>query len=188
MDMFYLKGDASNLAAFLNYMKSDNEKHYDRIVKTIQLVVPYFKDFVLRPNPFNKSTIMLEWQDKNSDMIFNANDFSDGSLRFICLATLLLQPELPSLILLDEPELGLHPSAITLLGSLIRKASKKAQIIISTQSVNLVNEFEPQNILIVENKGGSSTFTRLDEGSLDSWLKLYSIGELWEQNVLGGKP
>jgi len=187
-DVDYLRGDASNLAAFFYHMKLVNEKHYNRIVKTVELVVPYFKDFVLRPNPFNKSTIMLEWQDKNSDVIFNANDLSDGSLRFICLATLLLQPELPPLILLDEPELGLHPSAITLLGSLIRKASKKAQIIISTQSVNLVNEFEPKNILVVENRGGSSTFTRLDEGSLDSWLKLYSIGELWEQNVLGGKP
>lgn len=187
-DMYHLRGDASNLAAFLYYMKLVNEKHYDRIVKTLQLVVPYFKDFVLRNNPLNKSTIMLEWQDKNSDMIFNANDLSDGSLRFICLATLLLQPELPSLILLDEPELGLHPSAITLLGSLIRKASKRAQIIISTQSVNLVNEFEPQNIIIVENKNSHSTFNRLDQSNLNSWLEKYSIGELWEQNVLGGKP
>jgi predicted ATPase len=187
-DMFYLKGDASNLAAFLDFMKSDSVKHYERIVKTVQLVVPYFKDFVLRPNPHNKATIMLEWQDKNSEMVFNANDLSDGSLRFICLATLLLQPELPSLILLDEPELGLHPSAITLLGSLIRKASKKSQIIISTQSVNLVNEFEPQNIIVVENTEGQSVFNRLDKNNLDSWLEKYSIGQLWEQNVLGGRP
>ena len=187
-DMYYLRGDASNLAAFLNHMQKSNEKHYDRIVKTVQLVVPYFKDFVLRPGALNKNAIMLEWQDKNSDMIFNANDLSDGSLRFICLATLLLQPSLPSLILLDEPELGLHPSAITLLGSLIRKTSKKVQIIISTQSVNLVNEFEPQNILVVENKNSNSTFRRLDQESLNTWLEEYSIGELWEQNILGGKP
>lgn len=187
-DMFYLKGDASNLAAFLSYMKTDNVKHYERIVKTVQLVVPYFKDFVLRPNPFNKTTMMLEWQDKNSEMVFNANDLSDGSLRFICLATLLLQPTPPSLILLDEPELGLHPSAIKLLGSLIRKVSKKSQIIISTQSVNLVNEFEPQDIVVVENKDGNSKFNRLDHANLNSWLEKYSIGELWEQNVLGGKP
>jgi len=187
-DMFYLREDASNLAAFLSDMKQNNEQHYYRIVKTIQLIVPYFKDFVLRPNPFNKSTVMLEWQHKNSDMIFNGNNLSDGSLRFICLATLLLQPELPSLILLDEPELGLHPSAIILLGSLIRKASKRAQVIISTQSVNLVDEFEPENIIVVENNDKGSEFIRLSNNKLDSWLKKYTIGELWEQNVLGGKP
>lgn len=187
-DMFFLRENASNLAPFLNFMKTDNEKHYERLVKTIRLVVPYFKDFVFRPNPYNKLTIMLEWQDKNSEMIFNANDLSDGSLRFICLATLLLQPSLPSLILLDEPELGLHPSAITLLGSLIRKASVRSQVIISTQSVNLVNEFEPEDIIVVENKEASSTFKRLDNKNLDSWLEQYTIGELWEQNVLGGKP
>jgi predicted ATPase len=188
LDSDYLKGDASNLAAFLYSMKNNNQKHYDRIVDTIQLIVPYFKDFVFRTNPVNSGSIFLEWQDKNSDMVFNANDLSDGSLRFICLATLLLQPILPSLILLDEPELGLHPSAITMLGALIKKASIKSQVIISTQSVNLVNEFEPKDIIVVENKDGQSSFNRLDNENLDSWLENYSIGELWEQNVLGGKP
>lgn len=188
LDSDYLKGDASNLASFLYSMKNNNQKHYDRIVDTIQLIVPYFKDFVFRTNPVNSGSIFLEWQDKNSDMVFNANDLSDGSLRFICLATLLLQPILPSLILLDEPELGLHPSAITMLGALIKKASIRSQVIISTQSVNLVNEFEPKDIIVVENKNGQSSFTRLDNENLDSWLENYSIGELWEQNVLGGKP
>ncbi len=187
-DTYYLRGDASNLAAFLANMKLFNEKHYDRIVKTIQLVVPYFKDFVLRSSRDKGSTIMLEWQDKNSDMIFNGNDLSDGSLRFICLATLLLQPYLPGLILLDEPELGLHPAAISLLGSLIRKVSDKSQVIISTQSVNLVNEFNPGDVIVVEHKDGNSTFIRLDKINLDSWLEKYTLGELWEQNVLGGRP
>jgi len=187
-DIYYLRGDASNLAAFLAHMKLVDGKHYDRIVKTVQLIVPYFKDFVLRSGSGKSSTIMLEWQDKNSDMIFNANDLSDGSLRFICLATLLQQPFLPNLILLDEPELGLHPAAITLLGSLIRKASARSQVIISTQSVSLVNEFSPDDIIVVEHKDSSSTFRRLNKINLDSWLEKYTIGELWQQNVLGGRP
>lgn len=187
-DTIYLKENASNLAAFLSYMKMTSEPHYQRIVEIIRLIVPYFKDFVFRPNPFNVSTIRLEWQDCNSDMTFNANDLSDGSLRFICLATLLLQPNIPGLILLDEPELGLHPSAINLLGSLIRKASIRSQLIISTQSVSLVNEFKPENILVVENAGGSSSFKRLSADSYISWLENYTLGEIWEQNIFGGKP
>lgn len=109
-------------------------------------------------------------------------------MRFICLATALLQPEPPATIIIDEPELGLHPYAITLLGSLIRSASKKIQVIISTQSVALVNEFAIEDLIVVETENGATVFKKLQPEDFQVWLEEYSTGELWEKNVLGGRP
>lgn len=187
-DNHFLFDDASNLAAYLYLLKERATVFYDRIVKTIQLVIPFFKDFVLRPNPLNPDTIRLEWQDRFSDKVFNASSLSDGSLRFICMATLLLQPQLPKLIILDEPELGLHPTAISLLAGLLKKASHRSQVIVSTQSVNLVNEFEPENIIVVDRDQGASIFNTLEADKLEEWLNNYSLGDIWEKNVIGGMP
>ncbi len=187
-DNRFLNEDASNLAAFLYLMKIENLKHYERIVSTIQLVVPMFKNFELRPDPLNKETIRLEWSDKNSEYIFGASALSDGSLRFMCMATLLLQPNLPSLILIDEPELGLHPAAIQILAGLLQKCSKRTQLIISTQSSALISEFSANDIIVVENKAGKSEFNRLDASNLSEWLTDYTLGEIWEKNIVGGRP
>jgi len=183
-----LRTDASNLAAFLYLLKQKHPDSYRRIVSTIRLAAPFFDDFRLRPSPFNEQKILLEWSEKNSDAYFNAHALSDGTLRFICLATLLLQPELPSLIIIDEPELGLHPYANQLLAGLVRSASQKAQVILSTQSVTLVNQFAPEELIVVDRKEGASEFRRLSPQELESWLESYSLGELWEKNVLGGRP
>jgi len=187
-DIHYLLEDASNLAAYLFILKETQAEYYERIVKTIQLVIPFFKDFVLKPNPLNENTIRLEWQDIYSDKTFTAHELSDGSLRFICMATLLLQKELPQLILLDEPELGLHPTAITILAGLLKKASKRTQVIVSTQSVSLVNEFDAEDIIVVEREKNATVFKRLDTKKLESWLNDYSLGDLWDKNVIGGNP
>lgn len=187
-DTGFLFEDASNLATFLYIMQKGHSDFYDRIVKTIQLVIPFFRNFVLRPNALNSETIRLEWQDKYSDKIFTASSLSDGSLRFICMATLLLQPELPKLIILDEPELGLHPTAISILAGLLKKASVRSQVLISTQSVNLVNEFEPENVIVVDREEGASVFKKLDSQKLEEWLNNYSLGDIWEKNVIGGMP
>jgi predicted ATPase len=187
-DTEYLFEDASNLAAFLWNMQEEHPKHYDRIVKTVQLVIPFFKDFYFRAIGEKKDKVLLEWKDKYADMPFSADDLSDGSLRFICLATLLLQPELPSLILLDEPELGLHPTAVSRLTGLLRKAAARTQVIVSTQSVSLINELEPEDIIVVDRNGGESTFAHLDAEKLAYWLAEYSMGEIWEKNIIGGRP
>lgn len=187
-DVDYLREDASNLAAFLMQLQKSDPRHYRRIVKIVQQVIPFFRDFYLRPVPDSPDYILLEWTDQYSDTIFSADDLSDGSLRFICLATLLLQPELPKLILLDEPELGLHPSAMAILAGLLRSASQRAQIIIATQSDRLVNEFQPEDIIVVEREKQASVFKRLDADALAGWLEEYRLGELWNQNVFGGRP
>lgn len=187
-DNLYLREDAANLAAFLYLMQVKHPRHFRRIEKTIQLVVPMFREFLLRPDPFNEKSIRLEWLSKDSDYIFDAAALSDGSLRFMCLCTLLLQPERPELILLDEPELGLHPLAIQILAGLLRKASHFSQLIISTQSVELISGFEPKDIVVVEHEDGRTTFTRPDAERLKTWLEEYSLGELWEKNIIGGRP
>jgi predicted ATPase len=187
-DNAILRSDASNLGAFLYLLQEKHRDYYDRIVKTIRLVGPFFDDFVLRPSPFNQNKIQLEWRQKGSDAYFNANSLSDGTLRFICLATLLLQPTLPSTILIDEPELGLHPYAINLLASMLHSAATKTQVIVSTQSVPLVNQFAPGDIIVVDREEGQSVFRQLESQEMESWLEEYGLGDLWEKNIIGGRP
>lgn len=187
-DNKFLFEDASNIAPFLYLLRKKQEKYYERIVKTIQLVIPFFNDFVLEPNPHKPETIRLEWNDIYSDKTFTANDLSDGSIRFICMATLLLQKELPYMLLLDEPELGLHPTAITILSGLLKKASKRAQVVVSTQSVSLVNEFDPEDIIVVEKENKETVFKRLESNKLNAWLDEYLLGDLWDKNIIGGRP
>lgn len=183
-----LRPDGSNLAAFLYLVKIKYPDHYQNIVDGVRLVAPFFDDFILEPASLNPEEIRLEWKERGSDGYFNAFALSDGTLRFICLATLLLQPSLPSIVLLDEPELGLHPYAITILAELLRGASTKTQVIVSTQSVTLVNQFEPQDIIVVEREDNQSVFKHLEGVQMDEWLDDYGLGDLWEKNILGGRP
>jgi predicted ATPase len=189
-DNEYLREDARNLAAFLYRLKCYHESHYTRIVKSIQLVAPFFGDFHLRPTADNKEKIQLEWTEARQDVPFSASALSDGTLRFICLATVLLQPEkfMPAAILIDEPELGLHPYAITVLAGLMKSASTQHQLIISTQSVELVNEFEAEDLIVADKQADASVLRRLNTESLGDWLAEYSLGELWKKNLLGGRP
>lgn len=189
-DNEYLREDARNLAAFLYRLKRHHEAQYLRIVKAIQLVAPFFGDFHLRPTVDNSEKIQLEWTETGQDIPFTSSALSDGTLRFICLATVLLQPEefMPAAILIDEPELGLHPFAIAVLGGLMKSASSVHQLIISTQSVELINEFDAEDLIVVDRQGGASSFKRPDASALALWLAEYSLGELWQKNLIGGRP
>jgi len=187
-DYEYLRPDASNLAAFLLFLKIQSETKYQSIRETVQLAAPFFDDFLLRDSLDNPDETLLEWRQKGSDYPFHPSQISDGTLRFICLATALLQPNPPSTILLDEPELGLHPYALTLLAGLIQKASFKTQVIVSTQSAALIDHFQPEDIVIVERQDSESIFKRLNKADLKVWLDDYSLGELWQMNVFGGRP
>jgi predicted ATPase len=189
-DNEYLRDDARNLAAFLYRLSKHHEPHYKRIVKSVQLVAPFFGGFHLRPSVDNPEKIQLEWTEAGQDEPFTASALSDGTLRFICLATVLLQPEafMPATILIDEPELGLHPFAIKVWGGMMKSTAQKHQIIVSTQSVELVNEFDIDNLIVVDKKGGASTFNRPNAEALSEWLHDYSLGEMWKKNLLGGRP
>lgn len=185
-----LRSDGCNLAAFLYLLRERYNGKYDLIRRTTQLAAPFLDDFILNPLALNEEKIRLEWRHRGSDAYFNASSLSDGTLRFIALATLLLQPaELrPSVILMDEPELGLHPYAITLLASLVKQASLETQIVLATQSPIFLDHFDPEDVLVADRVRGATEFTRLDGKTLKEWLEDYSLGQLWEKNELGGRP
>ena len=189
-DNRFLKEDAGNIAPVLHRLREVSPKHYQRIVRNVRLVAPFFGDFVLEPEGADGNSIYLRWREQGTDCEFSAPQASDGTLRCLALITLLLQPidDLPSVLILDEPELGLHPYAIGLVAGLVSAVSEHRQVLIATQSETLINHFEAKNIVVVERKGRETNFRRLDENKLMDWLENYTLAELWEKNVLGGRP
>jgi predicted ATPase len=183
-----LKPQAENLAAFLYWMQQKQPDHFANIQDTVRQIAPFFEEFRLAPSKLNEGKIRLEWKEKGSDAYFNASSLSDGTLRFLCLTTLLLQPQLPAVVLLDEPELGLHPAAVTLLADLLASAATRTQVIVATQSVTLVNQFEPESVWTVDREDNQSVFRHLNQADMTAWLDDYGLGELWEKNVLGARP
>lgn len=187
-DNSYLREDGGNLASYLHTLEVVYPKEFKRIEMVIRSVAPYFERFNLQADRINPEMIRLEWKEKGSDVYFNAKHLSDGTLRFIALTTLMLQPQPPKVIIIDEPELGLHPFAINKLAGLIKKASAGSQIILSTQSVNLIDNFEPEDIITVDREENQSVFKRLNSDELEQWIEHYSLSDLWNKNVIGGRP
>ena len=188
-DNLLLKPDAGNLAAFLRRLRERYPDQYRQIVEVVRLAAPFFGDFVYRRDA--GESMELEWYEADDpDTVRSPRQLSDGTLRFVCLSTLLLQPtELqPELILIDEPELGMHPYALTLMAEMLQHAGASRQVIASTQSADLVSEVNPEDVVVVDREEGASTFTRLDGEDLKEWLKDYALGELWKMNILGGRP
>lgn len=185
-----LRTDGSNLAAFLYLLREKHKTSYEFIRGTVRQIAPFFDDFILEPLALNENKLRLEWKHVGSDDYFDVSSLSDGTLRFIALATLLLQPKAlrPSVILLDEPELGMHPAAIDLLAAMVKSVSVETQVILSTQSPTLVDNFEPHDVLVADRVKGATEFTRLDSDKLAVWLEDYSLGELWQMGDLDGHP
>lgn len=187
-DIYFLYESGENLAAFLYNIQQKHQIVYNRIVKTIQSIAPYFSDFYFQPN--SEGYIRLQWQDKHSSTIYGPTDLSDGTIRFIALTTLFLQPTLPGSIIIDEPELGLHPFAIGKLGGMIASAAaKNSKVVVATQSTDLISHFQPEDIITVDQKDGETSFKRLESDSLALWLEDYTIDDLWRRNIIqGGQP
>ncbi|MER7787653.1 AAA family ATPase [Streptomyces sp. NPDC097640] len=181
-----LHPDARNLAAFLLRLREEFPAEYRTIVRTVRSVAPFFRDFVLTEDVAKR--VPLRWTQTGSDTVFPADALSDGTLRFICLATLLIQPRPPALLVLDEPELGLHPFALTVLAELFRSASTRSQVLTATQSVTLLDQFELGELVVTDRVGGSTKLHRPDPETLAAWLDDYSLGDLWLKNLLGGRP
>lgn len=186
----YLQSEANNLASFLYYLKNNYTESYNRIVEYTKEVVPQFRDFYLEPE---RGYVSLSWMDTTAnDYVLTADQFSDGSIRFIALATLLLQPEetMPNVIIIDEPELGLHPYAISQLIEMIKDASLHAQVLIATQSPALIDGFDVSDIAVIERDEEiqCTAVKNLFPEKLEEWLKEYTLSELWDKNVIGGRP
>ncbi|MDL2262072.1 AAA family ATPase [Bacteroidales bacterium OttesenSCG-928-I21] len=182
-DFFYLYNDGRNLAAYLYYIKETNKTTYNLIISTIQSVMPNFSDFYLQPNDNN--FLALKWNDKYSDTVYGVNNLSDGTQRFIALAVLFLQPNPPKTIIIDEPELGLHPFAVAKLAGMIKSAAGgSSQVIVATQSAELISNFDFEDIIAVDSINGESVFNRLNSEDWKNWIDNYTIGDLWRQNIL----
>lgn len=184
-DSLTLHPDGRNLAAVLYAMRDRHPERYSRLLRAVRNVAPFFEDFVLEPEDGH---LLLRWKERRIDGAFSADALSDGSLRFICLATLLLQPRRPSTIVLDEPELGLHPFAIHQFAALLRRAASGRRIVAATQSVTLLSQFSVDEVAVVERTDGGTMVSRPSREELQVWLDDYSLGELWEKNLLGGRP
>jgi predicted ATPase len=188
-DVNNLRRDGGNLAAVLFWLRDNDGNRYEMIRRQIARILPVFDDFELEPR-FGK--IALRWRSKAlPHKTMGAHLTSDGSLRLFALVTLLnLPPEmLPDVIMLDEPELGLHPAGIVLIGSMIRSVSSEKQVIVATQSPLLVNSFEIDEVIVAECRDGRSSFTPKKSADYQEWLEDdFKAGDLWLKNLLGGRP
>jgi predicted ATPase len=186
-DNEFLRSDAANIAPFLLWLREEEENTYQEILDTCRIVVPYFEDFLLKFKKYGESKkVSLTWKTKGLDYPMQPYHLSDGSIRFICLVAALLQPEPPSAIIIDEPELGLHPEAIRILGELIQNVAKRTQLIIATQSPLLLDQFSIEDIVVANRRDGQSIFERLNREDFAIWLEDYSVVELWTKNVIQG--
>lgn len=189
-DNLRLHADGANLAPFLRHVRERHSESFRRIVESIRLAAPYFEDFAYRKESAER--VDLEWfeRDLDRERPHGPQQLSDGTLRFICLATLLNQPVQlqPDPLLIDEPELGLHPYAIALLAEMLKQASASRQVVVATQSADLVSEFGPEEIVTVSRRDGRSVFERPDAEALSDWLDEYALGDLWRMNVVGSSP
>ncbi len=195
VNYYYLEKDAGNIAPFLYYLKNNEieswQQSYRRIVAAIKTVAPFFQDFYLDPvGEDGDENILLRWTHSKHDAPFSAHVLSDGTARFICLTTLFLQPESrrPDIIILDEPELGLHPVALDVLADIIHAIAKETQVICSTQSIAFANLFAPEYFIVADAKEGVSNFRRLEKDTLEQWLEEYGMGDIWSKNLIGGRP
>jgi predicted ATPase len=186
-DNRFLKENGANLAPVLLRLKENRRENYNRIIEIISQLLPHFADFFLEPDD---NSLLLRWKEIGTDTIFDSHQASDGSLRIMALITLLLRPqnEIPDLLILDEPELGLHPKAIHVIAGLIKSVSVNKQVVLATQSKELVDQFEPEDVITLERKSRGTVLKRLNSEALGEWLQEYSLGDLWEKNVIGGRP
>lgn len=192
----YVRSDGSNLAAFL-YRLARSELDEDRaawrrIHALLRRVAPYIKSLepeALHPASPGGGAIRLRWTDLR-DYRFDVSDLSDGTLRALALITALAQPpeSLPVFVCIDEPELGLHPAAVTIFAELVRSVSPRCQVLLATQSPALLDHFAPEEVVVVEQHDGETTLRRLDPVTLEGWLEDYRLSELYDKNLLGGRP
>lgn len=186
VDNDLLHSDAGNLAAFLMKMAQSHPEHFARVEETVRQMAPFFGGFVLKEVAQGQTQLL--WNDRCSETLYYPFQLSDGTLRYICLATLLLQPTPPSTVIIDEPELGLHPFAVDLLAAMLHDAAQRSQLIVSTQSSRLLDQVGPEQVIVANHHQGETMLERLNEEQLKGWLDEYSLGQLWEKNTFGGQP
>jgi len=172
------------LASTLQYKRSRDRWMFDRLEGVLRTAYPGFEglDF----EPVAAGSIMLTWSERGK--VYYANELSEGTLRFLLLASLLLTTELPALVLIDEPEVSLHPELLCLLSDLLQDASSRTQLLVATQSPELISWLKPEQIVVLDlDDEGWCQATPGDQLNLEDWLKDYTLGQLWTKGVIGGR-
>ena len=191
-DNLYLFANGGNLSAFLARLQAEYPSVYQDIVRTLQIVLPWFDDFILEPQgEGDKATILLRWRMVGEpEYPFASGHLSAGSLRIMALVTLLLQPVhlRPQLIVIDEPELGLHPAAERVIAGIMKTAAQTSQVLVSTQSATFIDHFNPGDVVVAEIEAGCSSYTRQTPEKLNAWLERYTLGQIWQKDIIGGRP
>ncbi len=185
-DNVCLRTDGGNLGAVLLDLKMNDVPRYRLIVSQIQRVFPALDDFVLEPV---KGKVLFCWRSRFSDKTMGPYLTSDGTLRLFFLVTLLNLPaeRLPSLLLIDEPELGLHPQAVELVAAMVKRVAAVKQVIIATQSPLMLDCFQPDNIIVAESRGGAAELKRLEKPEYERWLaEDYLLSDWWMARTVGG--
>jgi predicted ATPase len=176
-----------NLASVLHNLREQGQyrEAYNEIIKTLKAAFPAFKDLHF-PSGGGEGKIIIRWEE-GFRRDFSANVLSDGVLKFLCLATLLLSSDPPDIICIDEPEIGLHPGLIGLVAEMLVAASEKTQLIVATHSPQLITHLKPEDVVVVERENGATVLKRLPAEQLQSWLRDFTLGELWLTGVIGGR-
>jgi predicted ATPase len=180
----YLSEDGGNLALVLNELIVRGER--DRLNKHLSCFFPLFTEVL----PLTRGGItQLYVREKGVPEAFSAVSLSDGTLRFLCLLAVLLDPDPPHLVCIEEPEIGLHPDAIRMIADLLVEASARMQLVVTTHSPALVDALtaQPESVVVCERDfDGFTQFRRLKSADLDEWLDRYSLGHLWQKGEIGG--
>ncbi|RJO74559.1 MAG: hypothetical protein C4523_00485 [Myxococcales bacterium] len=179
--------DGSKLVPALNNIKSSYPDAYQRIFETLQVAFPDLKDLTFPPVSFGQA--LLRWWENNERGFFHSQ-LSEGTLRFLCLVTMLLSPALPPLVVIDEPEVSMHPEMLMILAGLLKEASLRSQILVATHSERLIRWLEPKHVVICNKEDGFARLVRADSAELNlkDWLQKYTLDQLWLMGELGGRP
>jgi len=180
-----LHHDGSNLAAVLYDLRTNHPKRFDTILRSLKRIAPFVQDINFSHDKGGvEDRIRIIWTQVGSEYRFNAQHFSDGTIRFLCILVAIFQAKPPGMLVIDEPELGLHPEAVALLAGLLNSASHRMQLVVTTQSPMLLSQFTPDDVITVDQRNGCSDFRRLDGKRLTKWLKDYSLGEIWQKGLM----
>jgi predicted ATPase len=179
--------DGEDLVSCLYTLRETDPDRFETIEATLRAGFPDFER--LNFPPVAAGTLAMTWKDKTSKNPFFMHQLSEGTLRFLWLATLLQSPGLTAVTMIDEPEVSLHPELLSLLADLLREASARTQLIVATHADRLIRFLKPSEVVTISmNDEGAAEATRADELDLEKWLQEYTFDEVWRMGRMGARP
>jgi predicted ATPase len=183
-----LSPDGRNLSSALYSIQQEYPDVWGEILEILKTAYPGFAKITV-PAGGGDGKVHLRWfEEPYQREGVTANLLSDGTLKLLCLIAILMSPDPPPLICIDEPELGLHPDWIKLVAEMLQSASARTQLIVATHSPQIVAGLDPEQVIVTEKIDGETNLTRLERRDLEKWLKDFNLSDLWLAGHLGGHP